>query len=77
MAFFGIDVTDFTISQVKALFRKHDESNLFPICGRFNVTERAIRRLNRAIKSGLTFECGYDYALALDEEITNIVNAEV
>lgn len=67
-------VQDMPIRQINALFRAQDESHLFPVNNRFNATERAIRRLQR-----LRRECpiapGVEYALALDEEISRIVNA--
>lgn len=71
--YFGVDVTDMNIRQINALFRRHDESHLWPICGRFNVTERAIRRLRKVLRcTGETG--GFEYALMLDEEIGIIVN---
>lgn len=48
---------------------------LWPICGRFNATERAIRRLQRTAE--YTYTDGLEYALALDSEISRIVNGEV
>lgn len=67
-------VQDMSIRQINALFRAQDTSYLFPVNNRFNVTDRAIRRLQR-----LRRECpiapGVEYALALDEEISRIVNA--
>ncbi len=60
---------------VRKFFRLHDDSYKFPICGKFNATERAIRRLRKAEKEGLVIESPYEYALALDDEITKIVNA--
>ena len=75
MEFFNVDISDFSIAEIKTLFRRNDESHLFPICGKFNATERAIRRLNKAMKNGLIFEDPCEYALALDEEISLIVNS--
>ena len=62
-----------TTRQINKHFRKIDESHLWPICNRFDATERAIRRLR---KTGL-FNGGLEYWLALDSEICRIVNAEV
>ena len=71
--FFNQDVTDMSIQQINALFRKHDESHLWPVCGRFNVTERAIRHLCKIMKcSGETG--GFEYAYMLNEEIGFIIN---
>ena len=71
--FYGIDVTDLNVRQINALFRKHDESHLWPICGRFNVTDRAIRRLRKFMQNNGTVS-GFEYALMLDNEIGTIVN---
>ena len=58
-------------------FRKRDDSNLWPINGRFSATERAIRRLRRfQAESGLPID-GQEYVLALEAEISRIVNREV
>ena len=62
-----------SIRAINAVFRKHDQSGLYPIRGKFNATERAIRRLRRN-RLGLQ---GMEYAAALDCEISNIVNAEI
>lgn len=71
--YFGRDVTNMNVRQINKLFRKHDESYLWPICGNFNVTERAIRRI-RKFTSQNGSVCGFEYAVMLDEEISNIVN---
>lgn len=57
-------------------FRMRDESEKWPICGRFNATERAIRRLCRI---GYTAMCGSveEYSDALHCEIMNIVGGEI
>ena len=59
--------------------REKDDSDLWPICGRFNATERAIRRLQRinATVGCEIFNCIYSYELALENEISKIVNSEV
>ena len=31
--FYGVDTSDMSVSQLNRLFREHDESNLWPICG--------------------------------------------
>ena len=73
--FYGVDVTDMSIRQINQLFRKHDESHKWPICGRFNATERAIRRVRSVMRcNGATG--GFEYALLLDEVIGKIVNEE-
>jgi hypothetical protein len=55
-------------------FRAKDESHLWPICGRFNATDRAIRRLQKLQSDGLVLS---EYAEALDREISLIVNEEI
>ena len=62
------------IAHINRHFRYQDESHLYPICGRFNATERAIRRLRQLQRDGLIIETGLEYALALDAEISRIVN---
>ena len=71
--FYDKDVTDMTIREINKLFREHDESHLFPICGEFNATERAIRRLRKFLR-GHGSTGGIEYACMLDAEISSIVN---
>ena len=59
--------------KINNFFRLKDDSNLYPIFGRFNATERAIRRIRRNFP-GLE---GLEYYLTLENEISNIVNSEV
>lgn len=65
---------ELSIRQANRLFRLIDESHLWPICNKFNVTERAIRRLRRARHNGLEVNPGLEYIYALDREIYAIVN---
>lgn len=69
------NVNEMSIRQINAYFRKNDESRLWPICGRFNVTERAIRRIRRLRQQGLCVCPGLEYYLTLEREISDIVNA--
>ena len=71
--FYNKDVTDMSIREINKLFREHDESHLFPICGEFNATERAIRRLRKFLQGHGSTD-GIEYACMLDAEISNIVN---
>ena len=57
---------------INAYFRANDESHKWPICNKFDATERAIRRLQGQYPHG-----GLGYFLALDSEISSIVNAAV
>ena len=61
------------IAAINRLFRRQDESHLWPIRNRFNATERAIRRLRREGYDG----AGLEYAYALDSEISRIVNSDI
>lgn len=58
--------------KVYELYRDQDMSELFPICGKFNVTERAIRRVQKLCR--LTGD--YPTPWLIDEEISQIVNDE-
>ena len=62
---------------INRFFRKQDESHLWPIRNRFNATERAIKRLQRLQRDGLIINDGLENALALDAEISNIVNSDI
>ena len=53
-----------------------DESHLWPIRNRFNVTERAIRRVRRLAAQGLVIDSPLEYETILEEEISSIVNNE-
>ena len=69
------DKTDSTneIANIRAInkfYRMQDESNLYPVNGKFNVTERAIRRVRRL---GMAIY-GLEYCYALEHEISDIVN---
>ena len=58
-------------------FRAADESHLWPINGRFDATERAIRRVRRYMREAGDDLSGLAYALALDAELSRIVNAGI
>ena len=61
------------ITIINKLFREQDESHLWPICGRFNATERAIRRA-RDIRRETGPIFGLEYAMLVDSIIGEIVN---
>ena len=69
------NVCEMSVRQINAYFRKHDDSHLWPICGRFNATERAIRRIRRARREGMDVCSGLEYYLTLERYISEIVNA--
>lgn len=60
--------------EIRRIFRENDESAKWPVCGRFNVTERAIRRVARMEREGGRLS-SVEYAYALDRTISAIVNA--
>ena len=62
---------------INRAYRAQDESHLYPICNRFDVTERAIRRLQRYDREGAYIGEGLEYAMALEAELSQIVNAEI
>jgi hypothetical protein len=64
------------ITAIDKLFRKQDQSHLWPVCNRFDATERAIRRVQRLNREGACINPGLEYALAVDAEISRIVNAD-
>lgn len=66
------EIENGSIRVINAYFRANDESHKWPICNRFNVTERAIRRLRKQ----QMYNGGLEYFLAIDAEISRIVNYE-
>lgn len=69
------NVGEMSVRQINAYLRKNDDSHLWPICGRFNATERAIRRVRRLRRQGLDIYGGLEYYLTVEREICEIVNA--
>lgn len=66
-----------TTKELRAInknFRERDDSHLWPIRGRFNATERAIRRLRDWQRQGGYFDCAYSYEATLEREISQIVS---
>lgn len=59
---------------INGFFRYKDRSWQAPVFGRYNVTERAIRKLRKDRSDGCGPDDGYPYILALDQEIGNHVN---
>ena len=57
--------------------RSIDDSKLWPICGKFNATERAIRQARRFQAQTGTLIEGLEYWLAVESELSNIVNGAV
>lgn len=71
----GKPIADMTNREINAYFRSIDDSNLWPICGKFNATNRAIRRLQKYQREGMVINPGLEYYYALEREISNIVNS--
>lgn len=67
---------DSNIKEINRLYRRQDESHLFPINGRFDATERAIRKA-RAFQRDSGAVYGLEYCYLLEELLSNIVNSEV
>lgn len=59
---------------VNRLFMAQDDSNLWPVSGRFNVTRRAINRIRRLEREGLVLDDLLAYALTIENAIGDIVN---
>jgi hypothetical protein len=69
-------INEMSIREINRHFRNEDESDKFPICGKFNVTERAIRKLREYRRQGMVINEGLEYYLSLEAEIGRIVNDE-
>lgn len=68
------EICEMSIRQINKYFRSIDDSRLWPVCGRFNATERAIRRIRRYRRMGMEVNSGYEYYLTMEKEISEIVN---
>jgi len=61
------------IRAINRIYRDQDKSHLWPISGRFNATERAIRKAREFQRSsGAVY--GLEYCYLLDHLISEIVN---
>jgi len=61
-------------ADVNKFFLAQDDSKLWPINGRFNVTKRAINRIRRLEREGLVLDDLLGYALTLENIMNEIVN---
>jgi hypothetical protein len=61
------------IRAINKIYRDQDESHLFPIRGRFNATERAIRKA-RVYQRDAGGVYGLEYCYLLETIISDIVN---
>jgi hypothetical protein len=71
-----VNINEMTRKQIFKLFRKNDESHLWPISNKFNATERAIRQLKKFERDYGQLE-GLELFLTLDSNISTIVNNKV
>jgi hypothetical protein len=60
---------------INKLYREQDESNLWPINGDFNATDKAIRKAQQFMREGGYDLQGLEYCYFLEEEISRIVNS--
>jgi len=66
------------LRRVNKEYRANDESHLWPICGKFNATERAIRKARYIRRETGDDHTSYGrYPELLDALLSEIVNAEV
>ena len=63
------------IRAINNLYRQQDESHLWPVSGRFNVTERAIKRLKGFRQTNMAIY-GLEYCYCLEGIMQGIVNRE-
>ncbi len=72
-----IDKASTSKRQIRKMYRAQDESNLWPINGRFNATNLAIRQADKFEReSGCALEW-LEYCYFIEERISTIVNGEV
>lgn len=63
------------IRAINRIYRDIDDSHLYPINGRFNATERAIRQVRKLAKYNGPFY-GLEYCYMLESKINEIVNSQ-
>ncbi len=59
---------------INRMYRAQDESHLWPIRGRFNVTNRAIRRARDFERESGVALYGLEYCYILESALSDIVN---
>lgn len=70
------NVNELSRRQIYKLFRKNDDSHLWPIRNKFNVTERAIRQNRKFEKEYGEKSEGLELFRSLDQLCSDIVNNE-
>lgn len=72
-----IDDTEKNRAAIRKLYHAQDESHLWPIRGKFNVTTRAAKRVSYYLIRGAGYDlAGLEYCLTLEDEMSRIVNDE-
>jgi hypothetical protein len=69
-----MNYNDLSRKDILKYFLNNDESHLFPIRGKFNATERAIRRLYKYERESGEYLEGLELYLFLENQISDIVN---
>ena len=64
------------IRAINKLYREEDESHLYPILNRFNVTDRAIRKISREYMRHNGPVYGLEYCYMIERMISDIVNSQ-
>lgn len=68
------EIRDMSRAEINRHFRAYDDSHLWPICGRFNATERAIRKVQKFERETGEKLSALPYYLTLERYIQEIVN---
>lgn len=71
-----IESPEAQVEAMKAIFLEKDDSSLYPINGRFNATERAFNNIALLEEANGPLY-GLEFALSVEHEISEIVNAEL
>ena len=61
---------------INRMYRQQDDSDKFPINGKFNATERAIRKVVKMEKQYAEFLRSLEYAYTIEMVLGHIVNDE-
>jgi len=64
------------IRAINKMYRDQDESHLWPISGKFNVTERAIRKARWLTRETGEKQTGLEYCYTLEMIMSEMVNNE-
>ena len=62
---------------INRMYRGQDDSNLWPIRGRFNATNRAIRRVREFERESGVALAGLEYCYVLESALSDIVNGDI